>query len=332
MRNYINESFSNIKNHKISTITDLFICDILNLISFGYELSLVTISKNSVQENLMFENLKNEENILSFLRLNTKNCYYYVFVSKNKKNIETNCNFLDFLNLFNKTLYTNITFFHSKTIYFENILYKTSKNWFFLPDVTWRCYSLEQDKKFKNIYYYYNNSALEFTGEIENLNGNCYLLNERTLKNFIIYFTHNVKNKNFYEENKFILNKYNIYYDEKKSFSTDEFIGPVHENRFFTITRKITAEKLTIIWEDKLDFYIVLELLFYSYTQNVDYFCDYKIIINNEIYTNITENMVKNILDYNIKQIDIFFTGNDQYKKYLYDNELWNYHLVCIKK
>lgn len=332
MYNYVGEIFNNIKNRKVDSFKDLFICDILNIISFGYYVNIIKINKNIFDEDLMLMNLKKEGKVLSFFRLDTPDYYYYMFVSKDKINMETNCNFLDFLNLFDTILYADIIYYYSETVFFENILYNTEDNFFFSFPNNWKYFSSWWDDDFYNIYFSYNDGNLDFTGEIENLKGKCYSLNKKTLNNFIIYFVNNVENENFYAKNKFILDKYDIHYDETETFAVYEFIGPVYENHFYTIIRLVTPEKLIITWSNKSDLHIVLNLLYCSYTENVDFFCNYKIIINNEIYTNVNEKMVKVIFINNIKKIEILFIGDKKRKELLYNNELWDFHLVFMEK
>lgn len=138
--------------------------------------------------------------------------------------------------------------------------------------------------------------------------------------------------RNFLGETKNLLKKYDIYWDENVEFGTFECVfEKIKENHFFTIVRKVEADKLVISWKSEKDLYLVLNILFCCYLLSSDSQNPCDVVINSIKYTEISEHMLNNIVNNNIKSIDVIFTGTTEEQKITYEYELQSVFFIYIK-
>lgn len=118
-----------------------------------------------------------------------------------------------------------------------------------------------------------------------------------------------VKKKIFYNKNALIV-PCNILYNHSIS------------NKFFSITRYVTINKIFLTWENDDDFYIILYLL-HTYYLHADFLnTKYQIIVDYLVYTELDEEFINNIQYKNIKNLEIVFFHWNFIKFMQYEKEM----------
>lgn len=138
--------------------------------------------------------------------------------------------------------------------------------------------------------------------------------------------------KDFLIKNEKLLIKKKIYYNPDVLVTPHNILYNFTMcNKFFSITRYITINKIMIAWENDDDLYVVLYLLhtYYIYADFLE--TKYQIIVDYLVYTKIDEEFINNLQYKNIKNIDIYFFHWNFIKFMQYEKEMTTIYLPHYK-
>lgn len=132
-----------------------------------------------------------------------------------------------------------------------------------------------------------------------------------------------------------LYDKYNILFKKNNVFIQkyvevavlDSIFFQAFENHLHSIKRYVYLKGVLIKWSLDADLYLVVALLNYYLNPEDEEDC-YIIKINDKEYTEVNEDMLQNIINNNVKEINIYYKGDTEATNTIYDFESHQIYFV----